>query len=44
MEKTAIDELVFSQYRDEFLPLAMLAAILIIIEIVLSYTVFRRVP
>lgn len=44
MEKTAIDELVFSQYRDEFLPLAMLATILIIIEIVLSYTVFRRVP
>nr|HPO64128.1 VWA domain-containing protein [Candidatus Kapabacteria bacterium] len=29
MEKTAIDELTFSQYRDEFLPLAILAAILI---------------
>jgi len=44
MEKTAIDELTFSQYRDEFLPLAILAAILIAFEIILSYTVFRRVP
>jgi len=44
MEKTAIDELTFSQYRDEFLPLAILAAILIAFEIILSFTVFRRVP
>jgi len=44
MEKTKIDETIFSTYHEEFFPYALAAGILFAIEMLLRYIVFRRIP
>lgn len=44
LEKTKIEVTEFRKYSEEFLPFALIAGILLILEIVLRYTVFKRVP
>ncbi len=44
MEKTIISEKSFSNKAEHFLPLAMAAAILLLLEFVLRFTVFKSVP
>ena len=44
LEKTRISTIEFSEKNDEFLPFLLLAGLLLLLEIVLRYTVFRTVP
>jgi Ca-activated chloride channel family protein len=44
LEKTKIDVTEYKRKVDEFKPLVLLAFILLLIEIVLRYTVFRILP
>ncbi|MDT8392520.1 MAG: VWA domain-containing protein [Bacteroidales bacterium] len=44
LEKSKIDVTEFSRKHEEFLPFALLALILIIIEIILRNTIFRSIP
>jgi Ca-activated chloride channel family protein len=44
MEKTIISEKSFSNKAEHFLPLALAAAILLLLEFILRYTVFRITP
>jgi Ca-activated chloride channel family protein len=44
MEKTIISEKSFSNKAEHFLPFVMLAAILLLLEFILRYTVFRALP
>jgi Ca-activated chloride channel homolog len=44
MEKTEIDETVFSTYHEEFFPYALAAGILFVIEMLFRYLVFKRIP
>jgi Ca-activated chloride channel family protein len=44
MEKTIISEKSFSNKAEHFLPFALCAAILLMIEFILRYTLFRTVP
>jgi Ca-activated chloride channel family protein len=44
LEKTKIEVTEFSRHAEEFLPFAIVAAILLLLEIVLRYTVFRSIP
>jgi Ca-activated chloride channel homolog len=44
MEKTIVSEKSFSNKAEHFLPFALLAAILLLLEFVLRFTVFRSVP
>ncbi|SFV30957.1 vWA domain-containing protein [Thermoflavifilum thermophilum] len=44
MEKTKIQVSSFTQYADVFFPLAMAAAVLLFLEILLRYTVFKTFP
>jgi Ca-activated chloride channel family protein len=44
LEKTRVDVSIFSRRSEEFLPYAIGAALLFILEIFLRYTVFRKVP
>ncbi len=43
MEKTKIDVAVFSKKTEEFLPFVLLAGLLLILEMLLKFTVFRTV-
>lgn len=44
LEKSKIDVTVYSKKKEEFLPLALLAACLLILEILLRHTIFRSIP
>ena len=44
MEKTIVSEKSFSNKAEHFLPFALLAAILLLIEFILRFTLFRAVP
>jgi Ca-activated chloride channel family protein len=44
MEKTKIDETIFSTYHEEFFAYALAAGILFVIEMLLRYLVFKRIP
>lgn len=44
MEKTIVSEKSFSNKAEHFLPLALAAAILLLLEFLLRYTVFRAIP
>ena len=44
MEKTQMDVKQFSKRKDEYFPLLLLAIILLGLEIILRYTVFRTIP
>lgn len=44
LEKTKIEERNFSKKEEKFLPFALLAGVLLMLEIVLRYTIFRMVP
>ncbi|MBK9283395.1 MAG: VWA domain-containing protein [Sphingobacteriaceae bacterium] len=44
MEKTIISEKSFTNKAEHFLPFALIAAIILIIEFVLRFTVFRAIP
>ncbi len=44
MEKTQMDVKQFSKKKDEYFPLLLLAIILLGLEIILRYTVFRTIP
>lgn len=44
MEKTIISEKSFSNKAEHFLPLALAAAILLLLEFVLRFTLFRAIP
>jgi Ca-activated chloride channel family protein len=44
MEKTKIDVSYFTRHSEEFLPFAIAAVILLFLEILLRYTVFRSIP
>lgn len=44
MEKTKIDVAYFSRHHEEFLPFALIAGGLFLLEILLRYTVFRPIP
>jgi len=44
LEKTRISVIEFSEKNDVFMPLALLAGLLFLLEILLRYTVFRTVP
>lgn len=44
MEKTIVSEKSFSNKAEHFLPLALFAAILLLLEFLLRFTVFRSVP
>jgi Ca-activated chloride channel homolog len=44
MEKTIISEKSFSNKAEHFLPFALAAAILLILEFTLRFTLFRTIP
>ena len=44
MEKTIISEKSFSNKSEHFLPLALAAAILLLLEFILRFTIFRSIP
>jgi Ca-activated chloride channel family protein len=44
MEKTIVSEKSFSNKAEHFLPLAFAAAILLLLEFILRFTVFKSVP
>ena len=44
MEKTIVSEKSFSNKAEHFLPLALAAALLLLLEFVLRFTVFKSVP
>ena len=44
MEKTQLDVKQFSKKKDEYFPLLLLAIVLLGLEIVLRYTLFRTIP
>jgi len=44
MEKSEIESIKFVDYKESFLPFAMLGLMLIGLEIVLSNTIFRKIP
>ncbi len=44
LEKTKIDVKHFSKQDEEYLPLALLAGIILLLEVVLRHTLFRRIP
>lgn len=44
LEKTRINVIEFSEKNDQYLPLVLLALGLFLVEILLSYTIFRRIP
>lgn len=44
LEKTKIEVSYFKQYKEEYLPLAMLAIALLLLEILLNQTYLRRLP
>lgn len=44
MEKTIISEKSFSNKAEHFLPFVLIAAVLLLLEFVLRYTVFRAIP
>jgi len=44
LEKTKIDESIFSRKTEEFLPFAIAAAILFFIELLIRYVYLRRIP
>ncbi len=44
MEKSEIESVKFVDYNESFLPFALLALILIGLEIILSNTIFRKIP
>jgi Ca-activated chloride channel family protein len=44
MEKTKIDVSRFSKKKEEFLPFVILALIFFVLEILLKYTILRRIP
>ena len=44
LEKTKVDISVLKRYTEQFLPFAIAAAIFILLELVLRYTIFRKFP
>jgi len=44
MERTKIDVTEYKRKVDEFKPLALLALMLLLLEVILRYTVFRTLP
>ena len=44
LEKTKIDVKHFSKLEEEYLPLALIAGLIFLLEIVLRHTLFRRIP
>jgi len=44
LEKTKVDINVLKRYTEQFLPFAIAAAILILLELILRYTIFRKFP
>jgi Ca-activated chloride channel family protein len=44
MEKTIVSEKSFTNKAEHFLPLALAAAILLLLEFLLRFTVFRSIP
>jgi hypothetical protein len=44
MEKTIISEKSFSSKAEHFLPLALAAAVLLLLEFILRYTYLRQAP
>jgi Ca-activated chloride channel family protein len=44
LEKTKVEISVLKRYTEEFLPFAIAAAFLILLELVLRYTIFRKFP
>jgi Ca-activated chloride channel homolog len=44
MEKTIISEKSFTNKAEHFLPLALVAAVLLLLEFILRFTVFKSVP
>ncbi len=44
LEKTRVDESIFNRYSEEFFPLAFAALVLILLEQLLKFFVFRSIP
>jgi Ca-activated chloride channel family protein len=44
LEKTRFEESIYNRYSEEFLPFALVAALLLLIEILLRFTMFRNLP
>lgn len=44
LEKTKIDVAYYNQFTEEFLPLALMAGLFLLLEIILSLTYFRSLP
>jgi Ca-activated chloride channel family protein len=44
LEKTKIDETSYEQFAEEYMPFAIAAGILLMLEFLLNYTVFRKNP
>ena len=44
LEKTRVDVSIFSRRSEEYLPYAIAASLLLMLEILLRYTVFRKIP
>jgi Ca-activated chloride channel homolog len=44
MEKTITSEKSFTNKAEHFLPFALIAAVLLLLEFILKYTVFRSIP
>lgn len=44
MEKTKIDETIYSTYHEEFLPFALAAGIIFLVELLLRYIFYKKIP
>ena len=44
LEKTKVDISILKRYTEQFLPFAIAAALLILLELILRYTVFKKFP
>jgi Ca-activated chloride channel family protein len=44
MEKTRIDVAIFNRHAEKFLPYALLAGLFLMLELLLRYVVFRKIP
>ena len=44
MEKTRIDVAVFNRHTEKFLPYAIASALFLMLELLLRYVVFRKIP
>ena len=44
MERTKIDVTEYKRQVDEFKPLALIALILLLIEVIMRYSIFRTLP